>query len=139
MSFESQSASNNSTLLALSVVLSIVGAGVVAVIAYIAFRIHKKRAETQVNHRRTGSITLDRSHPASRIVPFGAPGGETPRFSAYIFLAVLSKRPSDLTPFAVPTRFSPQPGSRHACRTPTARRRMGFHSHGYTAHSQQSS
>jgi hypothetical protein len=30
-----------------------------------------------------GTLITDPSHPAARITPFGSPGGETPRFSAY--------------------------------------------------------
>ncbi|RDB20783.1 hypothetical protein Hypma_012214 [Hypsizygus marmoreus] len=60
--------------------------------------------------------TLDRDHPAARITPFGAPGGETPRFIVLIVsehtpgsdMRIAIRRPDGAWHFADPrTPFTP--------------------------------
>lgn len=73
------------------IVLGIAGLFIVGVIVYTTWRLKRRRSANSVGHPFSDGpkqgTTIDRAHPAARITPFGSPDGETPRFSACLFLS----------------------------------------------------
>ncbi|GLB38004.1 hypothetical protein LshimejAT787_0410550 [Lyophyllum shimeji] len=75
---------NDSRMTAVGVVLGVIGAFLVVGVVYATWRMKRRRSS---NGASTESLvgppkgtSLEQSHPAARITPFGSPGGETPRF-----------------------------------------------------------
>lgn len=133
MSGESHSTGNDKGLLALILVLSLVGIAAACSVVFVVLRIQKKRSQRFAQgygHGRSGSVTLDKSHPASRIVPFGAPGGETPRFGEFPVFSICSG-------YSIRLLYSTYPRRRYAPRASTIRWRLGLYTNGHTTHTER--
>ncbi|KAF9012733.1 hypothetical protein BDQ17DRAFT_1344528 [Cyathus striatus] len=72
---------SDSRILAVVIILSVLGFLIISGVMYFTYRQSRRR-------RRAGSIAagpyhgfvVDKDHPAAHVTPFGAPGGEGPRF-----------------------------------------------------------
>lgn len=65
--------------LILGVTLGVVGFLLIVVIIVATFRFQRANPGDSKSFSLRATV-IDRSHPAARITPFGAPGGEIPRF-----------------------------------------------------------
>lgn len=104
---------NDGRMTIVGVVLGIVGCLLIAGVVYATLRVKRKRSAPGDPDSFISSSTgtkLDRTHPAARITPFGAPGGETPRFkhTPGLGMRVAVRRPDGAWDFTDPQRpFTP--------------------------------
>lgn len=107
---------NDSTTTTVGIVLGVVGALLVAGVIYATWRMKRRRSSENADAMESSLVSapqgrsLDRSHPAARITPFGSPEGETPRFkhTPGADMRIATRRPDGAWHFADPrTPFTP--------------------------------
>ncbi|TFK45119.1 hypothetical protein BDQ12DRAFT_674159 [Crucibulum laeve] len=70
---------NDSRILTVAVVLSILGAILVGGIIYMTIRLKRRQANGAASGPYHGTV-VNEEHPSAQITPFGSPGSETPQF-----------------------------------------------------------
>jgi len=101
---------NDSRATAVGIVLGVVGALLVVGVVYATWRMRRKRSSDNADSiesslvYHTQGTSLDQSHPAARITPFGSPEGETPRFkhTPGADMRIAMRRPDGAWHFADP-------------------------------------
>ncbi|KAK0221205.1 hypothetical protein EDD85DRAFT_264305 [Armillaria nabsnona] len=120
------------------VTLASVALLVIAIILFFTFRRRKSSGSGSEDYIFSRHATIvDRSHIASRITPFGAPGGETPQFvhTPGSNMRIANRRSDGVWTFSNPRApFTPQGVGDLAPASPWSRDKKGFRKGAFDAY-----